>query len=104
MNAMAPVYMRPPRTPSWVLRHIVAPLLVAIVISTASYAIGLGRSEAVHAVELARIETDVAALEHEKVGKDQFAEFQRSVDDLKNETRQLRRELVATREALLARR
>jgi hypothetical protein len=101
MDIIAPAYPRPRRSPGWALKHLIAPLLVSAAISIGSYALGLGRSQAVDAARLARVESDAAALERDKVSKDQFVEFQKSIEDLKGEVREMRKDLNAnTREML----
>jgi hypothetical protein len=97
MNAIAPAYVRPTRSFGWIAKAVIAPLLAAA-ISIASYAFGLGRSQAVQAEQLTRTQTDVVTLQRDKVSKDQFAEFQKSIEDLKIEVRQMHQDL--TREML----
>lgn len=98
-----PLLTRPPRA-GWAVKNLIAPLLVSAAISIAGFALGLGRSQAVQATRIARVEADTAALERDKVSKDQFVEFQKSIDELKIEVHEMRRDLNATTREMTRRR
>jgi len=103
VSAAAPAFEpRQPRSGgplTW--RYIISSLIVAGLVGLGGYVYGLGSHDAVKTEQISNMQLQIIDLQANKVSKEQFSEFQKSVDDLKAETRALREELGKTREALL---
>lgn len=73
------------------------PLITAIALGAVGYFSGLGTSSAVHTQRLQTLEQRVEKIDQDKVSKDQFGEFKNSIDGLREDVRELRKDLATDR-------